>query len=80
MKILFSLVLGCALLATEATIAARRPKVLAKRATTHAQEARRLNPNMRFRRSPRPAPVLDLHAHSPEKFKTVRAASNYKFK
>jgi hypothetical protein len=79
MKILSALLLGCALLATEAAVAASRPK-LAKRAAIHTKNARRLNPNMHFRRSPRPAPMLDLHAHSPEKFKTVRASGNYKFK
>jgi hypothetical protein len=80
MKILFSLLLSCALLATETAVAARHPKGMAKRAAVHAKEARKLNPNMRFRRSPRPAPLLDLQARSPEKFKTVRTTSNYRFK
>jgi hypothetical protein len=80
MKILFFLMLSCALLTTEVAVAARHPKALVKRASTHGREAKKLNPNMHFRRSPRPAPLLDLHARSPEKFKTVRAAGNYKFK
>jgi hypothetical protein len=80
MKMLFSLLLGCALLATETAVAARHPKGMAKRAAVHTKEAKKLNPNMRFRRHPRPAPMLDLQAHSPEKFKTVRSSSNYKFK
>lgn len=80
MKKLFFLLLGCVLFTTEAAVAARHPKGMAKRAAAHAKEARKLNPNMHFRRSPRPAPLLDLHAHSPEKFKTVRTASSYKFK
>jgi hypothetical protein len=80
MKMLFSLLLGCALLATETAVAARHPKGMAKRAAVHAKEARKLNPTMRFRRSPRPAPLLDLQAHSPEKFKTVRSGGTYKFK
>lgn len=80
MKVLFSLLLGYVLLTTEAAEAARYPRVLAKRAAGHAKEAQKLNPNMHFRRSPRPAPLLDLHAHSPEKFKTVRTANAYKFK
>jgi hypothetical protein len=80
MKLLFSLLLGCALLTTEAAVAAHHPKGMARRASAHTKEAQKLNPSMHFRRSPRPAPLLDLHAHSPEKFKTVRTASSYKFK
>ena len=80
MKMLFSFLLGCALLAAETAVAARHPKGMAKRAAVHAKEARRLNPSMHFRRSPRPAPMLDLQAHSLEKFKTVRSSGTYKFK
>jgi hypothetical protein len=80
MKILFSLVLGRVVLTTQTAVAAHHPKVLAKRVTTPAKEARKLKPNRRFRRSPRPAPLLGGPAPSLEKFKNVHAASNYKFK
>jgi hypothetical protein len=80
MIILRSFLLGYALFSSAVAFAARHPKGAAKRVAWHAKEARQLNPNMHFRRSPHPAPMLDLHAHSPEKFKTVRAQGNYKFK
>lgn len=80
MKLLRSFLLGCALFSFAVAFANKHPKGLAKRVTWHAKEARKLNPNMHFRQNPHPAPMLDLHARSPEKFKTVRAPGNYRFK
>ncbi len=80
MTTLRTFLLGCALLSSVATFAARHPKGANKRAVWHAKDARKLNPNMHFRHDPHPAPMLDLHARNQEKFKTVRAPANYKFK
>jgi len=80
MKSFFFLLLGCALLSTEAATAAHRPHGSSKRAFAHANETEGRNSHMRFRHNPPPLPMLDLKAHNPEKFKTVRAAKNYKFK
>lgn len=80
MKIFCSLLLGCVLLSTATAFADNHPKGLAKRTTWRAKDARKLNPHMHFRDNPHPAPMLDLHARNPEKFKTVRASANYKFK
>lgn len=49
MKILLSLLLGCAMLTTQTAFATRRPKGMGKWATTQAKEARKHNPGMRFR-------------------------------
>lgn len=79
MKLAFFLLLGTLALASEA-VASRNPKALNKRAFAHSAEAKKLNPHMRFRHNPPPLPMLDLKARNPEKFKTVRASRNYKFK
>lgn len=79
MKFLLFLLLGTAALAPDA-FARHNPKALTKRAFAHSAEAQKLNPHMRFRHNPPPLPMLDLKARNPEKFKTVRAARNYRFK
>jgi len=79
MKILFFLLLGTVALAPDA-FSKHNPKVLSKRAFAHSAEARKLNPHMKFRHNPPPLPMLDLKARDPEKFKTVRASKNYKFR
>lgn len=79
MKLLLLLLLGTVALAPDA-LASHNPKALNKRAFVHSAEAQKLNPRMRFRHNPPPLPMLDLKARNPEKFKTVRAARNYKFK
>ena len=80
MKTLFVLLLSTAVLSAEAAIAARRPKAPAKRAFAHTTGAKGHNAHMHFRRTPHPSPMLDMKAHDPEKFKTVRSPKNYKFK
>ena len=80
MKTLFLLLLSGAVLSAEAATAARRPKAVGKHAFAHTTDAKGRNAHMHFRHSPHPLPILDLKAHDPEKFKTVRAAKNYRFK
>ena len=77
MKYLLLFLLSGTLLTTEAAVAGRRP---GKRAFAHTTEAKGRTTHMRFRRPSHPLPMLDLKAHDPEKFKTVRGAKSYKFK
>ena len=80
-KTIFLLLLGtAAMLTAEAAPAARRPKAPSRRTFAHTTEVRDRSNHMRFRRNPHPLPMLDLKAHDPEKFRTVRGAKNYKFK
>jgi hypothetical protein len=81
MKTIVLLLLSTAtVLTAEAAPAARHPKAPSRRAFAHTAEVRDRSNHMRFRRNPHPLPILDLKAHDPEKFRTVRGAKNYKFK
>ena len=80
MKALFLILLSGALLCTEAAVASRHPKAPGKRAFAHSNDAKGRNAHMQFRHAARPAPLLDLKAHNPDRFKTVRSGGHYKYK
>jgi hypothetical protein len=80
MKTILLLLLGTVVISTaEAAPAARHPKAPSRRAFAHTTEVRDRSNHMRFRRNPHPLPILDLKAHDPEEFRTVRGPKNYKF-